>query len=531
MTSGWSPTSSRLCGLRLSELAELRARIAAARLPGYMVPSAVVVLEGLPLTVNGKLDRRALPAPDYAAGGAGAYRAPATVQEEILCGVFAQVLGVPRVGVEDNFFELGGHSLLAVSLVERLRERGLRVDVRALFTSPTVAALAAAVAGGDEVVVPPNLIPDGASVITAEMVPLAGLSDAELERVVARVPGGAANMADVYPLAPLQEGILFHHLLATGEAGRDETPAGADQAESGAGGAGAGGAVVGDAYVLPMVLGFDSRERLEAFLSAVRRVIGRHDILRSAVVWEGLREPVQVVVREALLPVREVVLAGGEDLVAALLAVGADPLDIGSAPLLRVFIAAQPEGAGRWLALLQVHHLVQDHTGLEVLMGEVRALLEGRGEDLPVPLPFRNFVARARLGVSPAEHERFFAGLLGDVTGSTAPFGLTDVYQDGTAVEEAVLALDDELAGRLREQARRLGVSAATVFHTVWARVAAVASGREDVVFGTVLFGRMQAGAGSGPGPGAVHQHAPGPGAYRPGGCGRGGAPDAGAAG
>ena len=180
----------------------------------------------------------------------------------------------------------------------------------------------------------------------------------------------------------------------------------------------------------------------------------------------------------------------------ALLAVGADPLDIGSAPLLRVFIAAQPEGGGRWLALLQVHHLVQDHTGLEVLMGEVRALLEGRGEDLPVPLPFRNFVARARLAVSPAEHERFFAGLLGDVTESTAPFGLTDVHQDGTAVEEAVLALDDELAGRLREQARRLGVSAATVFHTVWARVVAVASGRDDVVFGTVLFGRMQAGAG-----------------------------------
>ena len=246
----------------------------------------------------------------------------ATVQEEVLCGVFAQVLGVPRVGVEDNFFELGGHSLLAVSLVERLRERGLRVDVRTLFTSPTVAALAAAVAGGDEVVVPPNLIPDGASVITAEMVPLAGLSDAELARVVARVPGGAANVADVYPLAPLQEGILFHHLLATGGAGGDGTPAGADQAESGAGAAGAGGAVVGDAYVLPMVLGFDARERLEAFLSAVRRVIGRHDVLRSAVVWQGLREPVQVVVREAVLPVHEVVLAGGEDPVAALLAGG-----------------------------------------------------------------------------------------------------------------------------------------------------------------------------------------------------------------
>ena len=130
------------------------------------------------------------------------------------------------------------------------------------------------------------------------------------------------------------------------------------------------------------MLGFDARERLEAFLSAVQRVIDRHDVLRSAMVWQGLREPVQVVVREALLPVREVVLADGQDPVAALLAVGADPLDIRSAPLLRMFIAPQPEDGERWLALLQVHHLVQDHTGLEVLMGEVRALLEGRGEDL-----------------------------------------------------------------------------------------------------------------------------------------------------
>ena len=253
---------------------------------------------------------------------------------------------------------------------------------------------------------------------------------------------------------------------------------------------------MGDAYVLPMVLGFDSRERLEAFLAAVRRVIGRHDILRSAVVWEGLREPVQVVAREALLPVREVALAGGQDPVAGSAGRWGGSAGIGSAPLVRVFIAAQPEDGGRWLALLQVHHLVQDHTGLEVLLGEVGAFLEGRGEELPVPLPFRDFVARARLGVSPAEHERFFAGLLGDVTESTAPFGLTDVRQDGAAVEEAVLALDHELAGRLREQARRLGVSAATVFHTVWARVVAATSGRDDVVFGTVLFGRMQAGAG-----------------------------------
>ncbi|QPL45288.1 amino acid adenylation domain-containing protein [Halomonas sp. A40-4] len=443
-------------------------------LPDYMVPGVLVSLDALPLNANGKVDRKALPEPGLASGSQ--YEPPQGEVEKALAEIWSEILGVNQVGRHDNFFELGGHSLLALKALEQMRHRGLTAEVRTLFQHPELTAFAQAIAQKpeqQECIIPPNRIPHGCQALQPEMLTLIELNDEELREVESAVPGGASNIQDIYPLAPLQEGILFHHRL---------------QEE-------------GDAYVTPRLLGFDSRERLEAFTAGFNQLVARHDILRTAVLWENLREPVQVVYRHAELALEWLNVDDvSSQSIAERLNAEVDPehhrLDVRRAPMLRA-VAAYDAEQNRWLLQLPSHHLVMDHTTLELLVEEIALIQQGREDELPKPIPFRNFVAQARLGTSAEEHEAFFREQLGDIEEPTAPFGLLEVRGDGSDIEEMQLPLEPELAQQVRQQAQRYGVSTASLFHLAWALVLSKTTGRDDVVFGTVLFGRMQGAEGA----------------------------------
>ncbi|MFD1029738.1 amino acid adenylation domain-containing protein, partial [Paraburkholderia sabiae] len=398
--------------------------------------------------------------------------APQGEVEITLAQIWAELLGVERVGRHDHFFALGGHSLLAVQLMERLRRRSLRIEVRTLLVKPVLADLAASLSSHHEMAVPANLISEQSPAITPEMLPLIELKQGEIDRIVATVPGGVGNIQDIYDLSPLQDGILFHHLLAT----------------------------KGDPYLLVSQMAFADRDLLERYLAAVQRVVDRHDILRTSFVWEGLSRPAQVVWRNALLEVSEVELDGSCGPGDAQLKHRFDPrqhrIELGRAPLLRFVIAREP-GSARWLLLELQHHLIGDHTTLELMHAEVRAVLEGREHELAEPQPFRNLIAQARLGVGEPAHEQFFREMLSEIDGPTLPFGLGEVRGDGSGVDEARRQLPQALNDRLRVQARRLGVSLASLCHLAWGQVVARSSDREQVVFGTVLFGRMHGGSGA----------------------------------
>src|SRR6185503_12785184 len=288
------------------------------------------------------------------------------------------------------------------------------------------------------------------------------LNSQQFEAIARTVPGGAENVQDVYTLSALQEGMLFHRLLS-----EDSDP-----------------------YLLSTLFELESADCANPLKEALQAVIARHDALRTAVLWEGLPRPLQVVYRRAQLPFETLTLAEDDnphERLREMMRPQRQMLDLHQAPLARLQLVADPQHA-RCYALLQVHHVVCDHQSLRLFVAEAMAFLQGRAQGLPASLPYREFVAAQSLTTDRIRQaEEFFRRKLGAISETTAPFGLLEVHGDGSRLREVRMALDERLARQVRAQAQRSLVSPARVFHAAWGLVVANTSGRDDVVYGTVL--------------------------------------------
>jgi amino acid adenylation domain-containing protein len=442
-------------------------------LPDYMLPSAFVFLESMPLTANGKVDRKSLPEPDCMPANNSA-ESPHDHIEELLVDLWAKALHQKSCSIHDNFFELGGESLSAARFTAILRDAAdISIPVRWIFEAPTPVELAERIRLSRQntetlLPIPVNSILPGTSRITPDLLPLIHLSQGEIDHILTTVEGGAGNLQDIYPLTPLQEGMYFHSKLQKN----------------------------GDSYMSRHLFAVDCLARADIFTAALQFVIERHDMLRTSVVWGVLPEPVQVVWRHAPLRVEQLDFHGNNGLIADQL-MSSFPLhnrlDLAHPPLLRIALAQDGE---RWLMLLVSHHLIMDYTTLIVMLDEITAHIDGTFERLPAPVPFRNFIARLHKKNTSGSSEPFFREMLGDIKKTTAPFGLLDVNGDGSTIVESHRELSIDFTLRLRAAARHFSATPAAICHLAWALLLSRCCGQKDIVFGTVLTGRMHGGAG-----------------------------------
>ncbi|HEX7240208.1 MAG TPA: amino acid adenylation domain-containing protein, partial [Longimicrobiaceae bacterium] len=410
---------------------ELREHLRAS-LPEYMVPSAYVVLERLPLTRNGKVDRRALPAPEASSGTIVAPRTPA---EEVLAGIWAEVLSVERVGAEDDFFALGGHSLLATRVVSRVREAfGVELPLRALFEAPTVAALAERVGAG-----------------TATQAP----------------PLGPVPRDRPLPLSFAQQRLWFIDRLQPGSS----------------------------AYNMPFPLRVRGGLDVRALERALTEIVRRHESLRTGIVVQD-GEPVQRVdpVRPVRLPTVDL---GGVDssreLERLAAAEAARPFDLAAGRPLRATVVRLGEEDAA--VLFTMHHVASDGWSIGVFVREVSALYEGaRLPELPVQ--YVDYAAWQRAWLSGETLEAELGWWRERLAGAPALLELpTD--RPRPAVQDARGAsvpfqLPAETSRALRALSRREGATAFMTLLAAWQLLLARYAGAEDVSVGTPVAGRTR---------------------------------------
>ncbi|MFD9975629.1 amino acid adenylation domain-containing protein [Streptomyces sp. NPDC059017] len=432
------------------QVTELRAGLAEL-LPAPMVPGGWVVLEALPLTPSGKLDRAALPAPRAVRA---AVRAPRDGRERLLTDIFGAVLGVPDVGIDDDFFLLGGDSISSIAVSSRARRAGLELGPREVFehrTPVALAAVAGTVAAADR---------DTAASAFA-------LTDEERERVERLAPG---RIEDVWPLAPLQEGLFFHSAYDDGAL---------------------------DVYTVhesfDLAAGVDTA-RLRA---AARTLLDRNPGLRAGFTGEGLRRPVQFIVRDAEVPVLEVDLsevprAEQDRRMAELMEEERSRrFDLSRPLLFRILLVRLGPGRGDRLVIGR-HLILWDGWSAWLFLDELFALYASGGDaaGLRSPGSYRDYL-------SWLEHQddaRATGAWRAALAGFDEPTLLVPAVDDRdlqpVLPEHLDAVLDEETAGRLRETARGHGLTLNTVLNAAWGLALASATGRTDVVFGTTVAGR-----------------------------------------
>ncbi|WP_460068176.1 amino acid adenylation domain-containing protein [Streptomyces sp. YKOK-I1] len=380
----------------LPSTSELRAFVA-RELPEYMVPAAFVAVERIPLTVNGKLDRRALPAPDSAAVESGSrFVAARTPTEERVVAVWRESLGVERVGVEDGFFELGGDSIRAVALVGALRAAGFDVAVRDVFEHRTVAGLARLITGRPAVVDADRWV---------EPFALVGAEDR------ARLPEG---LVDAYPLSQIQLGMVVEMLVDDSRNNYHN---------------------VSTFRILD-----DKPFSFEALEAAGRVVVERHEALRTSIDLNAYTIPLQLVHATAQLPLGMQDLRGrGEaeveqELRAFTVRERADLFDLGTPSLMR-FFAHVTDGDCWWISVTECHPVLEGwshHSLLMELLDLYRRLRDGQ-EPEPYDAPgvrFADFVAGELTSLASAEDRAYWHGIVE----RHAPFSLPEGWggeQDG----------------------------------------------------------------------------------------------------
>ncbi|MFC5667748.1 amino acid adenylation domain-containing protein, partial [Kitasatospora misakiensis] len=438
------------------EPAGLRAHLATG-LPEYMVPAAFVTIDRVPLTNSGKVDHRALPAPDLAAFAAERYVAPRTPVEERLAAVWSEVLELPRVSAEDSFFDLGGDSIRAVRLVGALREAGYDVSIPDVFEHRTVATLAERLTGRES----------GHSLIEA-VTPFALIGERDRDRL-------PAGVVDAYPLSQVQTGMLVEMLAS------------------------------GDERVYQNINSFripDSRPfSAEALRAALATVGARHDILRTSVALTGYAQPLQLVHARAAIPlavhdVRGLAAERQAELtrtfVEAEHAAGFEPAD---APLLRVTVHIEADDA--WRLTVGYQHAIADGWSLNSLLMELldcyRALRDG-GEPAPHAEPsvrFADFIAAEQASLADPGDQAFWQ----DVLDRHAPTALPSTWGDpaGAAENHGLRVPYGDLEEGLRRLAGLARTSLKSVLLAAHLKVLGMLTVEESFHTGVVYHGRLEA--------------------------------------